>query len=82
MYATHTDLHNVKAIYWDQGDEVIHLHFVAGEGVIVGFNLFHTGTEPPKVEQVTEEGVFNPAGKLAWAAAERLKKELDTGATP
>jgi len=92
MATSETNIHDVRGIYWDRSEDVLHLHIVTGTSDVFDFNLFHDKDRQPEVIQATVTGRYNPAGKMAAAAAERckgsrealgrLKKALDTGAKP
>ena len=81
MATSETTIHDVHGIYWDRSEECLHLHIVSGEGVF-DFNLFHDKSEQPEVVQATVTGSYNPASRMADAAAERLKKRLDNSPNP
>ena len=70
MTASETNIHDVHGIYWDRSEECLHLHIVSERGIF-NFNLFHA--DQPEVTQATVPGEHHPAGRLAKAAAEKLK---------
>jgi len=92
MATSETQIQDVRGIYWDRSEDVLHLHIVTGTSDVFDFNLFHDKTRQPEVIQATVTGRYNPAGKMAEAAAVRcnesrealgrLKIALDTGAKP
>jgi len=79
MSTSETNIHRVHGVYWDRSEGCLHLHVVSEEGIF-DLNLFHDKGEEPEVIQATGTGLYNPAHKMAQAAAERLKNRLDKGA--